>query len=68
MAIDQLHHLLRHVGHRCLDDGRVRDAQGNVRLAYRTPNWDDFVTLAVTEVRHFGAASIQVARRAVSGP
>jgi uncharacterized membrane protein len=63
LAIDQLHHLLRLVGSRRLDDGQVRDAKGALRLAYRTPDWEDFVLLAVTEIRHFGAASIQVARR-----
>ncbi len=30
---------------------------------YRTPAWEDFVQLAVTEIRHFGGVSIQVARR-----
>ena len=63
LAIDQIHHLLRHVGYRRLDDEQVRDKTGRVRLIYHTPNWEDFVTLAVTEIRHFGGASIQVARR-----
>jgi uncharacterized membrane protein len=63
LAIDQLHHLLRHVGNRRLDDERVRDAAGQVRLIYRTPDWEDFVRLAVTEIRHFGGGSIQVVRR-----
>jgi len=63
LAIDQIHHLLRLVGNRRLDDGRVRDAAGRLRLVYRTPDWEDFVHLAVTEIRHFGGASIQVARR-----
>jgi uncharacterized membrane protein len=63
LAIDRLHHLLRHVGGRSLDDERVRDAIGRVRLIYRTPDWEDFVRLAVTEIRHFGGGSIQVARR-----
>lgn len=63
IAIDRIQHLLRHVGGRRLDDERVRDSQGQVRLMYRTPDWHDFVTLAVTEIRHFGGASIQVARR-----
>jgi uncharacterized membrane protein len=63
LALDQIHHLLRTVGDRHLDDGRVRDAAGRLRLVYRTPDWADFVHLAVTEIRHFGAASIQVARR-----
>ncbi len=63
LALDQIHHLLRHVGGRCLDNERVRDASGVVRLVYRTPDWEDFVTLAVTEIRQFGGSSIQVARR-----
>ena len=41
----------------------MRDAAGRLRLVYRTPDWEDFVHLAVTEIRHFGGPSIQVARR-----
>jgi uncharacterized membrane protein len=63
LAIDQIHHLLRHVGGRRLDDLQVQDTTGCVRLMYHTPDWEDFVTLAVTEIRQFGGASIQVARR-----
>jgi uncharacterized membrane protein len=63
LALDQVHHLLRQVGERRLAHGQVRDAQGRLRLVYRTPNWEDFVCLAVTEIRQFGAESIQVNRR-----
>jgi uncharacterized membrane protein len=63
LAIDQIHFLLRMVGDRHLADGQVRDAAGRLRLVYRTPGWEDFVQLAVTEIRQFGAASIQVNRR-----
>ena len=63
LALDRIHHLLRHVGSRRLDNEKVRDATGTVRLIYRTPDWEDFVTLAVTEIRQFGASSIQIARR-----
>lgn len=63
LALDQIHSLLRKVGNRHLDDGRVRDAAGRLRLLYRTPDWDDFVRLAVTEIRHYGGTSIQIARR-----
>jgi uncharacterized membrane protein len=63
LAIDQIHHLLRNVGVRHLDDERVRDSAGRLRLVYRTPDWEDFVQLAVTEIRHFGGESIQIARR-----
>jgi uncharacterized membrane protein len=63
LALDQIHHLLRDVGKRQLDGERVRDRQGRLRLVYRTPGWEDFVHLAVTEIRQFGGGSVQVARR-----
>lgn len=63
LAIDQIHDLLRQVGLRRLGAGEVRDAAGHLRLLYRTPDWDDFVLLAVTEVRQYGSGSVQVARR-----
>jgi uncharacterized membrane protein len=63
LALDQIHHLLHRVGLRRLDTGEVHDAAGRLRLVYRTPDWEDFVRLAVTEIRHFGGESIQVARR-----
>ena len=63
LAIDQIQYLLRDVGSRQLDEGLKRDARGAVRLVYRTPDWENFVHLAVTEVRQFGGTSIQIARR-----
>jgi uncharacterized membrane protein len=63
LAIDQIHHLLRDVGSRYLAEGRERDRAGELRLAYRTPSWEDFLYLAVTEVRQYGRDSIQVMRR-----
>jgi uncharacterized membrane protein len=63
LAVDQLQHLLHQLGQRQLDDGVVRDASGEVRLVYRTPDWEDFVSLAVTEIRLYGATSPQVPRR-----
>ncbi|MHB8903134.1 MAG: DUF2254 domain-containing protein [Thermoguttaceae bacterium] len=63
LAIDQIHYLLRSVGGRRLDEGLAYDKAGSLRLVYRTPNWEDFVCLAVTEIRHFGGSSIQVVRR-----
>jgi uncharacterized membrane protein len=63
LALDQLHHLLRNVGSRELSDGRVRDASGKLRLVYPTPDWENYVHLAVTEIRQFGGTSIQIARR-----
>ena len=63
LAIDQIHHLLRDVGKRYLGDGRATDQAGKIRLLYRKPNWEDFVLLAITEIRHYGRDSIQVQRR-----
>jgi uncharacterized membrane protein len=62
-ALDQVASLLLLLGRRRLDEGVVRDAAGAVRVVYGTPDWPDFVTLAVSEVRHYGAGSIQVDRR-----
>jgi uncharacterized membrane protein len=62
LAINQIHPLLRVVGARDLSAGRVWDQAGKLRLIYRTPDWEDFVSLAVTEIRLYGAGSIQVPR------
>lgn len=63
LALDQIHILLREVGLRHLDTGMVYDSGENLRLVYRTPNWEDFVALAITEIRQFGGNSTQVVRR-----
>jgi len=63
MAIDQLHRLLRLVGLHELRGERFFDEKGELRLLLRTPDWDDFVHLACTEIRHCGAGSIQIVRR-----
>ena len=63
LALDQIHHLLRLIGSRRLDTGHDFDKTGRLRLMYRTPDWPDFVTIAVTEIRQFGRESIQIARR-----
>jgi uncharacterized membrane protein len=62
-CIDQLHRLLRRIGQRDLGDGTLRDQQGKVRVSFPTPDWEDFVNLAVSEILHYGADSIQVVRR-----
>jgi len=63
LALDQIHRLLLYIGRKRLDPGRVRDEHGHVRLLYPTPGWEDFVALAVSEVRLFGSGSIQIPRR-----
>lgn len=63
LAIDQLHRLLRKVGRRHTRNEQIRDAAGNLRVHRRTPNWEDFVHLAVAEIRFYGAENVQIARR-----
>jgi uncharacterized membrane protein len=62
-AIDQLQFLLQEVGGRDLSAGTLCDPNGEVRVIYRTPDWPDYVLLAVSEIRQYGANSIQVMRR-----
>jgi len=63
LAIDQIHHLLRDIGKRYLAEGHEQDANGQLRLIYRTPEWEDFIQLGTTEIRQYGLDSIQVQRR-----
>ncbi len=63
MAIDQLHRLLSLVGRRHLHDNSLFDATGAQRLIFPAPGWDDFVQLAVSEIRLYGAGNFQVSRR-----
>jgi uncharacterized membrane protein len=63
IAIDNLQPLLRRVGMRDLRMNSVRDRDGRRRVLFRTPNWNDFVELAFSEIRLLGARDLQVARR-----
>jgi len=49
-----------------LDDARhivVTDLRGNVRLVIPVRNFEDYLLLAVTEIREYGGSSTQVCRR-----
>jgi uncharacterized membrane protein len=63
LAIDQLHRMLRSVGRRNLRTDEILDASKQLRVIFRTPNWDDFVHLAFSEIRACGANSLQIMRR-----
>jgi uncharacterized membrane protein len=63
LAIDQIHRLLRTVGNRHLDTHAMLDESGRFGVAFRTPDWEDYVTLSVSEIRQYGATSVQVVRR-----
>jgi uncharacterized membrane protein len=63
LAIDQLHRLLRFVARHKLRGDVVFDAEGVARVVFRTPNWEEFVQLACSEIRACGANNVQVMRR-----
>ena len=55
LAIDQLHRMLRGVGKRNLGTDEWLNEAGHLRVMFRTPNWDDFVHLAFSEIRACGS-------------
>jgi uncharacterized membrane protein len=63
LAVDQLHRLLRTVGKRNLRTDEWFDQYGHLRVIFRTPNWDDFVHLACSEIRACGSNNLQIVRR-----
>ena len=63
LAIDQLHRLLRSVGTRHLRTDEILDISSQLRVIVRTPNWDDFVHMAFSEIRACGANNLQIVRR-----
>ena len=63
LAMDQLHRLLRMVGERHLHTDELVSRSGEFRVIFRTPNWDDFVYLAFSEIRSCGSNNLQVVRR-----
>jgi uncharacterized membrane protein len=63
LAIDQLHRLLRSAGRRNLRTDQILDRAGKLRVIFRTPKWEDFVHLAFSEIRFYGAENMQIARR-----
>jgi uncharacterized membrane protein len=62
-VLDRLEDLLRFAGQRRLSDGVERDANDVPRLAFRTPSWNDFLELSLSEIIVYGAAAPQVTRR-----
>jgi uncharacterized membrane protein len=63
IAIDQLHRLLRKAGNQNLRTDEILEKSGKLLVIFRTPNWEDFVHLAFTEIRQCGAQNMQIARR-----
>jgi uncharacterized membrane protein len=64
-VLDHLEDTLRLIGTTPGLDGRweFHDADGRLRLVMPAQRWDDYLELGVTEIREYGARSIQVMRR-----
>ena len=62
-AIDQLHDILRRLARRPMPAARMTDGDGVVRLVFTSMSWEDYVSLAIDEIRIYGASSLQVLRR-----
>ena len=63
VALDQVQRLLRMVGLRRLRGEVILDDSAQPRLIFRTPNWEDYVHVACSEIRACGATNLQVVRR-----
>lgn len=62
-ALDAIHELLRELANRDIPSPYRVDDDGNLRAILPRPGWEDYVHLALDEIRHYGGGSIQVARR-----
>jgi uncharacterized membrane protein len=62
-TLDQIEDLLLRLGSRRLDVGMIHDGDGQLRLVVPYPSWEDFLRLALDEIRYYGAQSVQVMRR-----
>ena len=63
LAIDQVHRLLREVGKRELHGEGIADRDGNLRVIFCTPNWEDFIRIAAPRSAIAAPANVQIARR-----
>ena len=63
-VLDQLSEVLRIVGTTDLEQVRLPETDGSTRgVVVPMRSWDEFLALGVTEIREYGASSIQVVRR-----
>jgi uncharacterized membrane protein len=62
-ALDVLHDLLRRLAVRHLPSGRLRGADGSVRLIVPQYGFADFTDLAIGEIWHYGSHAAQVPGR-----
>ena len=63
MALNEISDLLGRIGRRQLDVCHAVGTHGTLRLVCPTATWEDYVSLAIDEIRFYGANSFQVMRR-----
>jgi uncharacterized membrane protein len=51
------------VGKRHLRTDEIFNRSGQLRVIFRTPNWEDYVHLAFSEIRSCGSNNLQIVRR-----
>jgi uncharacterized membrane protein len=62
-ALDHIESLLRVVGLCNLDNGNIYDRTGVLRVVFKTPLWEDYLQLGLSEIMLYGANCLQVQRR-----
>jgi uncharacterized membrane protein len=62
-ALDQIQDLLHRLSRRVLDAGFITDEQGDLRLVFPMPTWDEYLELGLDEIRLYGVGALQVVRR-----
>jgi uncharacterized membrane protein len=63
-VLDYVEDLLLVIGRRELHGrGELRDGEGRLRVVIPVRQWEQYLDLGVTEIRQYGAGSVQVARR-----
>ena len=62
-ALDGIDALLIEFAARDLERGRITGEDGALRLVYPNMVWEDVLDLSLTEIRHYGADTPQIARR-----
>ena len=62
-ALDQIEDLLLRLGCRNLEIGEIHNSAGRLRLVIPVPTCHEFLDLAFSQIRSYGATSTQVMRR-----
>lgn len=62
-CLDLLDDLLRRLAERRVETRCLYDEEAILRVVFPAADWDDYLALAIDEIRYYGATSIQVMRR-----